>query len=302
MAVNIKFDPSSGSQNQTVTVSGGCNPGIDETIQFQVQTEDGSKTEIINVTQEGKREVLMVSDGQGGYTEFMPSDGGTFNVVKEEWKENPDCGPANGVYVYTSDGQLVKPEEWDVANNDQAAGVAVIDTNCRFAISKSLPMVNNIRWSNALRGTDVEGILTTSSSDTAQTDYAGQSNTNLIRTQASGENSSNNAAHYCYEQTLNEQHGYLPAAGELYTLWENKTEVNNALTTIGATTIDTAFNNLYSSNYHYPWSSTEYSAGRAWYLTWERSSSPLGDDAKYYVVSLGYAFPVFPLIETGGGQ
>lgn len=96
MALNIKFDPSQGSQNQTVKVSGGCNPGIDETVQFQVQTEDGSKTEIINVTQEGKREVLMVSDGQGGYTEFMPSDGGTFNVVKEEWKENPDCEPTGG--------------------------------------------------------------------------------------------------------------------------------------------------------------------------------------------------------------
>ena len=68
MAVNIKFDPSSGSQNQTVKVSGNCNPGIDETVQFQVQTEDGSLTETISVTQEGKREVFMVSDGQGGYT------------------------------------------------------------------------------------------------------------------------------------------------------------------------------------------------------------------------------------------
>lgn len=97
MAVNIKFDPSSGSQNQTVKVSGNCNPGIDETVQFQVQTVDGSKTEIINVTQEGKREVFMVSDGQGGHTEFMPSDGGTFNVVKEEWKENPDCEQAGRV-------------------------------------------------------------------------------------------------------------------------------------------------------------------------------------------------------------
>lgn len=91
MAVNIKFDPSSGSQNQTVKVSGNCNPGIDETVQFQVQTEDGSKTEIINVTQEGKREVFMVSDGQGGYTEFMPSDGGTFNVIKQQWKDDLDC-------------------------------------------------------------------------------------------------------------------------------------------------------------------------------------------------------------------
>lgn len=91
MSVNIKFDPSSGSQNQTVKVSGNCNPGIDETVQFQVQTEDGSLTETISVTQEGKREVFMVSDGQGGYTEFAPSDGGTYNVVKEEWKDTPDC-------------------------------------------------------------------------------------------------------------------------------------------------------------------------------------------------------------------
>ena len=91
MSVNIKFDPSSGSQNQQVAVSGNCNPGLDETVQFQVQTEDGSLTETISVTQEGKREVFMVSDGQGGYTEFTPSDGGTYNVVKEEWKGTPDC-------------------------------------------------------------------------------------------------------------------------------------------------------------------------------------------------------------------
>lgn len=301
MSVNIKFDPSSGSQNQQVAVSGNCNPGIDETIQFQVQTEDGSLAEIINVIQEGKREVLMVSDGQGGHTEFMPSDGGTFNVVKEEWKDNPDCGPANGIYVYTADGQLVKPEEWDMANNDQAAGVAVIDTNCQFAISKSLPTVNGIAWSSVLYGTDVAELTNYSSSSSAQTDYAGQSNTNIIRTQASGENSSNNAAHYCYEQTLNGQHGYLPAAGELYTLWENKTEVNNALTTIGAITIDTAFNNLYSSGYHYPWSSTEYSSNPAWYLYWEGGSSPLGYGGKGGTKTHNYAFPVFPLAETGGG-
>ena len=144
MAVNIKFDPSSGSQNQTVKVSGNCNPGIDETIQFQVQTEDGSKTEIINVTQEGKREVLMVSDGQGGYTEFMPSDGGTFNVVKEEWKENPDCEsegePINTYFVdsdpnpaLTQDGSTDK--SWIVGRRclakktDNGVAICYLDEN-----------------------------------------------------------------------------------------------------------------------------------------------------------------------------
>lgn len=303
MAVNIKFDPSSGSQNQTVKVSGGCNPGIDETVQFQVQTVDGSKTEIINVTQEGKREVLMVSDGQGGHTEFMPSDGGTFNVVKEEWKENPDCVPANGVYVYTVDGWLVKPEEWDTVNNDQAIGVAVIDTDCRFVISRYLPIGNSIRWSFTLGNVDVDGILNAYSTDEAKTDYAGQNNTSLINAR-SHESSNYCAASYCYNKTLNGQHGYLPAAGELYVLSENRSEVNNALTVIGASTIDAAFDVITEStgnSFHRLWSSTENLKNLAWYLEWEREPSYLG----YYNKTDDYthwnAFPFFPITETDGG-
>lgn len=301
MAVNIQFDPSQGSQNQTVKVSGGCNPGIDETIQFQVQTEDGSKTEIINVTQEGKREVLMVSDGQGGYTEFMPSDGGTFNVVKEEWKENPDCGPANSVYVYTVDGQLVKPEEWDTANNDQAVGVAVVSDNCKFAISKGLPMQNNIAWSISLNGTDIAE-LTNYTISNGQTDFAGQSNTNIIRTQASSEN---NAANYCYAQILNGKNGYLPAAGELYTIWEYKADVDNALTIIGSKTISERADELTS---YTPWfySSTEFSSDDVLHLYWDDEPFPFPDgiirnDIKNFVVEDRIAFPFFPLTETGGG-
>lgn len=201
----------------------------------------------------------------------------------------------NGVYVYTNKGELVNPEEWDTANNDSAVGVAVIDDNCQFIIDKSLPMVNSIAWSSTLYGTDIADLTNYTDASTAQTDYAGQSNTDIIIAQSASENSSNNAAHYCYEQTLNGQHGYLPAAGELYTLWENKTEVNNALTTIGAITIDTAFNNLYSSGYHYPWSSTEYSSNPAWYLYWEGSSSPLGYGGKGGTKTHNYAFPFFPL-------
>lgn len=298
MAVNIQFDPSSGSQNQTVKVSGGCNPGIDETIQFQVQTEDGSKTEIINVTQEGKREVLMVSDGQGGYTEFMPSDGGTFNVVKEEWKENPDCIIENGVYIYTADGQLVKPEQWDMANNDQAVGVAVVSDNCKFAISKSLPTVNNIPWSNALYGIDIAE-LTNYTTSNGQDDYTGQYNTNIIRTQASSENSSNNAAHYCYEQILNGKNGYLPAAGELYTMWENKTDIDNTLNAIGSKTIGSRLDEISGPN-HLMMSSTEVSSNGSLYLGWEYDSSPFGNGFKNREYEYNFAFPFFPLTETGG--
>lgn len=202
----------------------------------------------------------------------------------------------NGVYVYTNKGELVNPESWDTANNDSAVGVAVIDTNCQFIISKELPMVNDIAWSDALYGTDVAELTNYSDPSTAQTDYAGQSNTNIIRTQASGENSSNNAAHYCYSQTLNDQNGYLPAAGELVVMYNNKSDINNTLTTIGATTIDTALSNIYVDVYHYLWSSTEYSSSdRAWFLGWETDSLYLRDNTKNDKLPSRYALPFFPL-------
>lgn len=301
MSVNIKFDPSSGSQNQTVKVSGNCNPGIDETIQFQVQTEDGSKTEIINVTQEGKREVLMVSDGQGGYTEFMPSDGGTFNVVKEEWKENPDCGPANGVYVYTVDGQLVKPEEWDTANNDQAAGVAVIDTNCQFAISKSLP-VNNMMWSNELYNVDVIGLPNCNSLQ-AKTDYSGMHNTYIIVSQSNEESSSYNSSVYCQEQTLNGMNGYLPSVGELLVMGEKKYEIDETLVAIGSKTITDRLGEFGYYDGRLLWSSTEGSDETnmyCWSLYWD-SPEPFLQSSVKGSSNKSFAFPFFPLTETGGG-
>lgn len=201
----------------------------------------------------------------------------------------------NGVYVYTNTGQLIKPEAWDTANNDNAVGVAVITDNCRFVISKNLPMTNNIAWSDALHGTDVSGILTSSSSSTAQTDYAGQNNTNLIRSAASGENSSNNAAHYCYAQTLNGQHGYLPALGELVVMYNNKSDIDEALVLIGSQSISDRCDELQTSSQPWFWSSTELSSDRAWFLYWEYSSLYLNNSSKRSTYSLGYAFPVFPL-------
>ena len=43
---------------------------------------------------------------------------------------------SNGVYVYANNGKLYSPDNWDTANNDSAVGVAVVDDNCKFAITK----------------------------------------------------------------------------------------------------------------------------------------------------------------------
>ena len=63
-----------------------------------------------------------------------------------------------GVFIYDTNGNLTKPEEWDTANNDLAVGVAVIDENCAFVIGKT-PTFSEIAWSSKLYGTEVSGIV-----------------------------------------------------------------------------------------------------------------------------------------------
>lgn len=212
---------------------------------------------------------------------------------KQIYPSNKGIDPAtapNGVYIYSNDGKLYNPEEWNTANNDLAVGVAVVTDDCKFAISKSLPMKNAITWGGY--GTDISGLTNCTSESSAQNDFNGQSNTSTIISALGS--STSIAAGYCRSQSLNGKTGYLPAAGELYVMWENKSDINSALQKIGASTIDSAFNNLYTDS-HYPWSSTEYSSSAAWYLYWERSSSPLGGVSKGSGDSGCYVFPVFPL-------
>ena len=78
-----------------------------------------------------------------------------------------------GVFIYDTNGNLTKPEEWNTANNDLAVGVAVIDENCAFIIGKT-QNYSEIVWSKTLYGTTVSGIMTTSDSNIAKTDYAGE--------------------------------------------------------------------------------------------------------------------------------
>lgn len=189
----------------------------------------------------------------------------------------------NGVYIYTNTGQLVKPEAWDTANNDNAVGVAVIDDNCRFVIGKT-GRNSGIAWSGALRGTDVNGVMT--APDDARTDYAGENNTALIRAAASGEDSSNNASHWCYAQTITvnsaTKHGYLAAAGEWQAAYDNKAAVNSALSLIGGSAMLNGFH----------WASTENSSNHAWGLFW--NDGYLYVYAKDYATRR-YAVPFFPL-------
>ena len=207
---------------------------------------------------------------------------------------SPESAP-NGTYIYASNGKLYSKEQWDTTNNDSAVGVAVIQENSRFIISKDLPMKNNIEWSEQISSTDVEGILTTDDEEIAKTDYAGKNNTDLIISNTENENSSNNAAHYCILQEMNGNKGYLPSSGELYKIWENKDVIDQILILIGSKSIyDKAYEITNLPPYF--WSSTEYRSDKSWFLYWTRTSSPLVHEYKGMKTSRLTAFPVFPLI------
>lgn len=87
---SINFNPDSGSGNKAVSVSGDCNPGIDKQEEYAVATNDGRVSKRVTVTQEGKREEFYVKNGDQ-YEPFLLSNGDSFAVVKDKFKDNPNC-------------------------------------------------------------------------------------------------------------------------------------------------------------------------------------------------------------------
>lgn len=165
--------------------------------------------------------------------------------------------PIIGVFIQHIDGTLYTTDEWTAGgfSNDVANGVAVAAPEASFVIAKT-QISSGMAWSSDT-STLVEGVFTTTDKTTALTDYAGAANTALITAIDTSK-----AAYSCANYTFpNGQKGYLPALGEWVVAYNNKTAIDAAMTLIGGTAI---------SSTH--WSSTQYSAGSAWLLSWSSSN------------------------------
>lgn len=182
---------------------------------------------------------------------------------------------ANGIYICDNTGTLTAVGSWDTSNNSSAIGVAVVSDNCSFVIGKT--QRDTSHWSYKLYGTEVSGILTTSDSSIAKTDYAGEANSAIVRGLTSGED---NAFNWAYGNTITVNgttlYGYIGAAGEWQTAYNNKSSIDSALSTIGGTAIKT--------NSH--WTSTQRSSDFAITFNWSNGSvyydSKNGGDSIYY--------------------
>lgn len=80
-----------GNTNGVISISSTFNSktpfeGIDIKKKVSIYDVFNSKEEVIEIIQEGKREVFKCEDERfGPYMDFILADGGTFNVIKDEF-------------------------------------------------------------------------------------------------------------------------------------------------------------------------------------------------------------------------
>lgn len=172
-------------------------------------------------------------------------------------------GKANGVYAVTAKGELIAYN--DAAVDATCLGVALITDNQKIMIEKtqSYDATNtSFYWGNNLYQKNVAGITETTDSAVATADFSGKEHTNAIIAAYTEHSVAMYARDMCSVlQIFNdgENNGgftdwYIPAAGQLYEIYTNKTNINAALTAMSST----AF-----SDKSY-WSSSEYSINECW--------------------------------------
>lgn len=153
-----------------------------------------------------------------------------------------------GVFILHNDGELYESSKWNISSS-YAVGVAVITPAHSFVIAKSVVKSGN--WGGGFNNYLMSGVSTFEGNyEKARTDYKGKSNTEAILSY----NVTNCAAYYCNAYTFpNGKQGYLPAAGELYIVMNNRDEINKCLNKLGTP--------IGNENY---WSSTQWHAVSAW--------------------------------------
>lgn len=173
----------------------------------------------------------------------------------------------NGVYAAYSDGSMRTTANADT----NAIGVAVITDDCKFIIDKTND-TRNKAWDSQLFTNGVIAGCTTVNSN-PQLDFDGASNTDAIASVTNG----GEAAKYCRSKAITidgvTKQGYLGACGELYAMFQNKTDVDTMMTAIGGT--------AFSTNYY--WSSTQYDFTTAWDIDNNNKQNDWKDGAYYNI-------------------
>ena len=192
-----------------------------------------------------------------------------------------DVMPENGVYAVTAEGKFIA---YNDANIDATClGVALITDNQKIMIEKmgeanaEWNSNTTLYWGKNLYGKNVAGITETTDQTVAKADFNGKDHTAAIIAAYTEHSVAMDARDMCSVlQTFNdgENNGgftdwYIPAEGQLYEIYTNKTNINAALTAMSST--------AFSGSYY--WSSSEYSSSGGWIVNF--SNGGVDDNYKY---------------------
>ena len=154
----------------------------------------------------------------------------------------------------------------------------VFDANRRTAIA--LEISETMYWSTEYD--DIPGITNITDSSKALQDFNGKANTAAIKAYDSTL-SNYPAAKYAYNHKTtgaNAGEWYLPAIGELNTVYSNKDYMNYALSLVGKKDIPA----------YYHWSSSEHSSSLAWRFNFNSGNVDYYSESSYYYVRPVIAF------------
>lgn len=145
----------------------------------------------------------------------------------------------NGIYIVSTDGEYYITSNW--VSSKTAMGIAIVTDNTHAMMSLDYLTYND---ANTIWGPsgNVAGPLVTEPNysnckpGVVINDYAGRYNTNMLSNSLvfDEETAVYLATHYKFANGFS---GYLPGLGELIDVFQNLTEVNNALETAGGTQI-----------------------------------------------------------------
>ncbi len=220
---------------------------------------DGSVTDVTTVNSTDR---ILMKDANG---KLIPiSLANLRNALNEGVSPNAQMAGVFIMYHRKSDNYplMVKPHKWTAtqAGGEIADGVAVVEGG-KILIVAPTESSTKLTWSSAAVS---GGGTTTSDRVTALNDWAGKANT----TAQVGHSECNTASYapgFCNLYSRTNANGYgltagkwwLPSLGEMMMIYANMTKINYALSLI------TGADQLVEDAY---WTSTEYSATRAWYL------------------------------------
>lgn len=201
------------------------------------------------------------------------------NAVPEGWYKPADT--PNGVFACIYKNNQIYAIESSVYTANKASltdylmGVAVVTADTRIVIIAKYSNNSQKKWDSNETGGLISGVTTANDKVVAQSDYEGKSNSAAAIAALGGKAG---AAYACSTITfLNRDTGYLPSAGQMKVIYDNKTEIDNLLTVMEGTNLRTS----------YYWTSTQAYASNAW-----RMYMPSGNLSSVLKTNWGYYLPI----------